>query len=107
MRLDRKGFVRMGRLLILTLLISGWSKEQRVKWEVNKQIRRLKSKIAISFAVGYHFDSGGGMTRSSASDSSRSINTLTLGLPGTITDSSSSSRTSSLRSACRLSWSGP
>ena len=107
MRLDRKGFVRMGRLLILTLLISGCNEEQRIKWEVNKQIRRLKSKIAICFAVGRHFDSGGGMTRSSSSDSSRSINTLTLGLPGTITDSSSSSRTSSLRSACRLSWSGP
>ena len=33
MRLDRKGFVRMGRLLILTLLISGCSEEQRVKWD--------------------------------------------------------------------------
>ena len=49
MRLDRKGFVRMGRLLILTLLISGCNEEQRIKWEVNKQIRRLKSKIAICF----------------------------------------------------------
>ena len=57
MRLDRKGFVRMGRLLILTLLISGCNEEQRIKWEVNKQIRRLKSKIAICFAVGRHFDS--------------------------------------------------
>ncbi|MEC9257781.1 MAG: hypothetical protein VX541_04745, partial [Candidatus Poribacteria bacterium] len=63
--MDRKCFARMERLLILTLLISGYSGEQRVKWEVNKQIRRLKSKIAIGFAVGYHFDSGGGMTRSS------------------------------------------
>jgi len=39
----------MERLLILTLLISGYSEVQRVKWEVNKQIRRLKSKIAICF----------------------------------------------------------
>ena len=69
MRLDRKGFVRMGRLLILTLLISGCSEEQKVKWEVNKQIRRLKSKITICFAVGRRFDSEGGTTRSSSSDS--------------------------------------
>ena len=47
--MDRKCFARMERLLILTLLISGYSEEQRVKWEVNKQIRRLKSKIAICF----------------------------------------------------------
>ena len=44
MRLDRKGFVRMGGVLILALLISGCSEEQKVKWEVNKQVRRLKSK---------------------------------------------------------------
>ena len=44
MRLDRKGFVRMGGVLILTLLISGCSEEQKIKWEVNKQIRRIKSK---------------------------------------------------------------
>ena len=25
----------------------GCNEEQRIKWEVNKQIRRLKSKIAI------------------------------------------------------------
>ena len=31
MRLDRKGFVRMGRLLILTLLISGCNEEQRLQ----------------------------------------------------------------------------
>ena len=34
----------MGGVLILALLISRCSEQQTVKWEVNKQIRRLKSK---------------------------------------------------------------
>ena len=43
MRLDSKGFVRMGGVLILALLINGCSDKQKVKWEVNEQIRRIKS----------------------------------------------------------------
>jgi len=44
MKLDKKGCVKMEGVLILTLLISGCSEEQKIKWEVNKQIRRIKSK---------------------------------------------------------------
>ena len=63
--MDRKCFARMERLLILTLLISGYSGEQRVKWEVNKQIRRLKSKIAICFETRFYgIDEEGGGLRS-------------------------------------------
>ena len=63
--MDRKCFARMERLLILTLLISGYSEVQRVKWEVNKQIRRLKSKIAICFETRFDgIDEEGGGLRS-------------------------------------------